>query len=85
MSVGPSKDDIMEYLGLRLDEGETPDAMDKSLEADILEKIPRKMSEMHVGAIIPGILPRTSTSRYASRFLLVSLNLDAILRISTIS
>jgi len=46
VSVGPSKDDIMEYLRLRLDEDETPDAMDENLEADILEKIPKIMSEM---------------------------------------
>ena len=50
--VGPSKDDISEYLRLRLDEDETPDAMDESLEADILEKIPQNMSEMYVGAIL---------------------------------
>jgi len=46
ISVGPSKDDIIEYLRLRLDEDETPDAMDESLEAEILEKIPKNMSEM---------------------------------------
>ena len=46
MSVGPSKDDIVEYLRLRLDEDETPDAMDEGLEADILQKIPENMSEM---------------------------------------
>ena len=46
VSVGPSKDDIVEYLRLKLDEDETPDAMDESLEADILEKIPENMSEM---------------------------------------
>jgi len=46
VSVGPSKDDIVEYLGLRLDEDETPDAMDQSLEEDILEKILENMSEM---------------------------------------
>ena len=46
VSVEPSKADIMEYLRLRLDEDETPDAMDEGLEADILEKIPEKMSEM---------------------------------------
>jgi len=45
VSVGPSKDDIMVYLRLRLDEDETPDAMDESLEADILEKIPETMWE----------------------------------------
>ena len=59
VSVGPSKADIMEYLRLRLDEDETPDAMDESLEADILEKIPEKMSEMCVESIIPGTLPQT--------------------------
>jgi len=46
VSVGPTKEDITQYLRLRLDEDETPDAMDESLEADILEKIPEKMSEM---------------------------------------
>ena len=46
--VGPSRDDIIEYLRVRLEEDETPDAMDESLEADILEKIPEKMSEMYV-------------------------------------
>jgi len=46
VSVGPSTNDIMEYLRLRLDEDETPDAMNESLEADILEKIPENMSEM---------------------------------------
>ena len=86
ISVGPSKDDIMEHLRLRLDEDETPDAMDESLEAEILEKIPEKISEMYVESIIPGTLPHTqSANKYASRFLLVSLNIDAILHESTIS
>jgi len=31
---------------IKLDEDETPEAMDETLEADILEKIPEKMSEM---------------------------------------
>ena len=35
VSVGTSKRDIMEYLRLRLDEDETPEAMNESLEADI--------------------------------------------------
>ena len=46
--VSSSKDDITEYLRVRLDEDETPEAMDESLEADILKKIPEKMSEMYV-------------------------------------
>ena len=55
VSIGPSKDDIMEYLRLRLDEDETPDAMNEGLEADILEKIPENMSEMYVWAMVLGM------------------------------
>jgi len=46
LSVGANKDDIIGYLRLRLDQDETPEAMDESLEAEILEKIPETMSEM---------------------------------------
>ena len=59
MPVGPSKEDIIGYLHARLEEDETPDAMDESLEAEILEKIPENMSEMYVGTSILGILPHT--------------------------
>jgi len=57
--VGPNKNDITGYLRLRLDEDETPEAMNESLEADILEKIPGNMSEMYVGAMLLGIPPHT--------------------------
>jgi len=46
ISIGPNKDDIIEYLRVSLGEDETPDAMDESLEAEILKKIPEHMSEM---------------------------------------
>ena len=59
LSVGPNRDDIMEYLRLRLDEDEAPDAMDESLEADILSKILSTMSEMYVGAMALGMAPHT--------------------------
>ena len=49
VSVGSSKDDIIEYLRVKLDEDETPEAMDEALKTDILERIPGKMSEMYVG------------------------------------
>ena len=52
LSVGPRKYDIITYLRTRLGEDETPDAMDESLEADILERIPENISEMCVGATI---------------------------------
>jgi len=53
MSVGPRKDDVIGYLRARLGEDETPEAMDESLEADILEKIPENMSEMCAESIAP--------------------------------
>ena len=55
VSIGPNKDDIVEYLRLRLDEDETPEAMDEGLKADILQKIPENMSEMYVGVMVLGI------------------------------
>jgi len=51
VSVGPARDDISRFLRFRLSEDETPDAMDSSLEAEILEKIPGNMSEMWVAAV----------------------------------
>ena len=59
VSVGPSRDDIVGYIRVRLDKDETPDAMDESLTADIMEKIPENMSEMYVGARMLGIFPYT--------------------------
>jgi len=46
VSPGTSRDHIIEYLHVGLDEDETPDAMDQSLEANIVEKILENMSEM---------------------------------------
>ena len=44
--VGPNRDDIITFLRARLAEDEKPDAMEESLEADILERIPEKISGM---------------------------------------
>ena len=44
--ITPRRGDIIRYLHNRLDEDTTPDAMDSSLEADILKKIPDDISEM---------------------------------------
>ena len=85
VSLGPSKDDIVEYLRVRLEEDLTPDAMEESLEAEILEKIPENMSDMYVGNNPGNHGPILSANRYGSRFLLASLNIDAILHESTIS
>jgi len=48
ISVSSIRGDITRYIRFRLAHGETPDAMDESLKADILEKIPENMSEMCV-------------------------------------
>ena len=84
ISVSPKRDDIITYLHTRLAEDTTPDAMDSALEADILKKIPEDVSEMYVEAATPRKLPKISTDRYIFRFLLVSLNIDAILQETTI-
>jgi len=49
VSLCPNKEDIIRYLRVRLDDDETPDAMDGSLITDILEKIPESASKMYVG------------------------------------
>jgi len=52
VSIGPAKDDIIRFLRVKLREDETPDAMDETLEADILEKIPESIPEMCVSAVL---------------------------------
>ena len=46
ISIGPTRGDIDRFLHFRLSEDETPDAMDESLEAEILRKIPENTAEM---------------------------------------
>jgi len=48
LSITPKIDDIISYLRARLDEDTNPDAMNSSLQADILKKIPDDISEMYV-------------------------------------
>jgi len=84
LSICPKRGDIVTYLRSKLEEDTTPDAMDSRLEADILRKIPEDISEMYVEATALGKLPQASANRYISRFLLVSLNIDAVLQETTI-
>ena len=58
VSISPQKGDIIRYLHDRLDEDTIPDAMDSSLEADILKKIPEDISEMYVEATTLEKLPQ---------------------------
>ena len=57
ISVSSRRNDIVTYLHNRLAADTTPDAMDSILEADILKKIPRDISEMYVEATVLRRLP----------------------------
>jgi len=48
--ISPKGDDIVTYLRSKLAADTTPDAMDSTLEADILKKVPSDIAEMYVGA-----------------------------------
>jgi len=56
--ITPKTHDIINYLRARLDEDTMPDAMDSSLKAEILKKIPQDISEMYVGATTPEKVPQ---------------------------
>jgi len=79
LSISPKRGDIVTYLHSKLGEDTTLDAMDGSLEAEILEKIPEDVSEMYVEILTLEKLPQASANIYIFRFLLVSLNIDAVL------
>ena len=50
IAITPKRGDVIKYLRARLNEDTNPDAMDGSLEEDILKKIPEDISEMYVEA-----------------------------------
>ena len=48
ISVSPTKEDTEAFLRIMLDEDPEPDAMDENLRADIMEIIPKTISEMYI-------------------------------------
>jgi len=46
VSITPTKDDIIRFLRVKLGQDTTPDAMDESLEEDIIRTIPDTVSEI---------------------------------------
>jgi len=48
ISVSPTKEDTKAFLRMKLDGDPEPDAMDEHLRADIMEIIPKTISEMYV-------------------------------------
>ena len=77
--VSPNMDDIRSYLKMKLDRDDEPEAMDNDLRTDIVEVILDKMSNMCVGEFNLSILSMYTYEKIICRFLLVSLNIDAIL------
>jgi len=58
IAITPRKSDVIGYLRARLKEDTNPDAMDSSLEADILRKVPEDVSEMYVEVMTLRKLPQ---------------------------
>ena len=52
LSISPKRDDIVTYIRRRLAADTTPDAMDDTLEAEIVKKIPSDNSEMYVATML---------------------------------
>ena len=78
----PNQDDIRSYLEMMLGRDHEPEAMDNDLRADIVKIIQDKMSDTYVR-----VFPLETMHTYKmglSRFLLVSLNIEAILSEVTI-
>ena len=48
LPISTKRDDIIRYLRSRLEEDIIPDAVDSSLEAEIMKKIPEDVSEIYV-------------------------------------
>jgi len=46
VSITPTKTDIIRFLRAKLREDVTPEAMDSSLEEDIIKSIPERVSEL---------------------------------------
>ena len=83
--VSPTREDTEAFLRMKLDGDPEPDAMDENLRADIMEIIPRKISEMYVQTPSCPVSGRYHvTHKCVHRFLLVSLSIETILGETTI-
>ena len=70
LSILSKRDDIIRYLHSRLEEDTTPDAMNGSLEAEIMRKIPEDVSETYV-------LVQTATQESYPKHSLTDICLDS--------
>jgi len=79
--ITPNEDDIRNYLEMRLNRDEAPEAMDNGLRAEIVRIIVDKMSNMYVGVSGPSMM---YIYQRLCRFILASLIIEAILGEETI-
>jgi len=84
VSIASREDDIVTYLRAKLGKDTTPEAMDTSLENDIMKSIPEEISETCVPARILGNRCELYADRCQFRFLTASLKIETILRETTI-
>ena len=86
LRISTKRDDITRYLHSKLEDDTTPDAMNSSLGAEILKKIPEEVSEMYVAKTLGEATLSYVTHGLTdtSRFLLVSLSIGAVLQETTI-
>ena len=84
VSIKSRDDDIVTYLRARLSKDTTPDAMDNSLENDIMKSIPEGTSETYVEMGDLGNSCESYTNGCEYRFLLASLKVGAVLGGTTI-
>ena len=82
IAVIPKTGDIKKYLEMRLDRDPIPSAMDDNLRVEIMRVILRKISQMRVGIVDLCLVGYPLIIEY--RFLLISLNIEAVLEEVTI-
>ena len=76
------REDLVRYVEMVLDDDPLPGAMNPSLRAEIMNRVSEAISEVYVTVIFSSSLTRSLTA--TPRFLLVSLNIAAILDETTI-
>ena len=54
--ISPNEDDIRNYVVMRLDRDDVPEAMDDSFRAEIVKSIPEKMSNVYVSVTPPSAI-----------------------------
>jgi len=82
LQIKPTREDIVRYVEMMLDDDSLPGAMNPGLRAEIMERVSETISDVYVAAIFCPSLVRSLI--VALRFLLVSLNITAILDETTI-